>query len=99
MSRWSRTLTTRLVREGDTPSRLSRFVVWACHPRSMENLQDALLLDAVQAWCDVCAGIRILLPAGNDDGLRGYCCTVCDAAVFLCWDEAMLPEERHHRSA
>ena len=93
------TLATRLGQECDTRSRLGGIVGWACHPRGMENLQDVLLLDAVQAWCDECAGLRILLPAGGDDGLRGYCCTVCDAAVFLCWDEAMLPEERNHRSA
>ena len=51
----------------------------------MENLQDALLLDAVQAWCDECQGERILVPAPDEAGVGGYCCTVCDAAVFVMW--------------
>jgi hypothetical protein len=51
----------------------------------MENLQDALLLDAVQAWCDECQGERILVPAPDETGAGGYCCTVCDAAVFVMW--------------
>ena len=49
----------------------------------MENLQDALLLDAVQAWCDECQGERILVPAPDEAGVGGYCCSVCDAAVFV----------------
>lgn len=65
----------------------------------MENLQDVLLLDGVQAWCDECGGVRILLPAANDDGLSGYCCTACDAAVFLALDDAGVPEHQRHRTA
>jgi hypothetical protein len=45
-------------------------------------MSDVLLLEAVQAWCDECGGVRILVPAPDEIGVAGYCCTVCDAAVF-----------------
>jgi hypothetical protein len=64
----------------------------------MDNLQDALLLKGVQAWCDECADERILLPVGDDAG-GGYCCTVCDAALFLAWPEEMMPAAPHRQSA
>ena len=47
----------------------------------MENTSDVLLLRAVQAWCDVCAGEQILVPV-IDDLPGGLCCTVCDTAAF-----------------
>ena len=52
----------------------------------MDNLSDVLLLHAVQAWCDVCLGERILVPV-VDELPGGYCCTVCDTAVFSALDD------------
>ena len=37
------------------------------------------LLYGTLGHCPDCAEERLLLPAEGDDG---YCCTVCDAAVF-----------------
>lgn len=45
-----------------------------------------LLLHAVQAWCDECLGERILVPV-LDELPGGFCCTVCDTAVFSALDE------------
>ncbi|KRF28191.1 hypothetical protein [Phycicoccus sp. Soil802] len=52
----------------------------------MDNLSDVLLLRAVQAWCDVCLGERILVPV-VDELPGGFCCTVCDTAVFSGLDD------------
>jgi hypothetical protein len=52
----------------------------------MDNTSDVLLLHAVQAWCDECAGERILVPVA-DDLPDGFCCTVCDTAVFAAHDD------------
>ena len=50
-----------------------------------DTLSDVLLLHAVQAWCDECLGERILVPVDESPG--GFCCTVCDAAVFSSLDD------------
>ena len=52
----------------------------------MDNLSDVLLLHAVQAWCDECLGERILVPV-LDELPGGFCCTVCDTAVFSALDD------------
>ena len=52
----------------------------------MDNLSDVLLLRAVQAWCDVCLGERILVPV-VDELPGGFCCKVCDTAVFSGLDD------------
>lgn len=50
-----------------------------------DHLSDVLLLHAVQAWCDECLDERILVPV--DDLPGGFCCTVCDTAVFSALDD------------
>jgi hypothetical protein len=52
----------------------------------MDNTSDVLLLHAVQAWSDECQGDRILMPV-IDDLPGGFCCTVCDTAVFSALDD------------
>ena len=52
----------------------------------LDNLTDVLLLHGVQAWCDVCLDERILVPV-VDDLPGGFCCTVCDTAVFSALDD------------
>lgn len=49
----------------------------------METMSDVLLLMAVQAWCEECAAVQLLLPTDDEGGADGLCCTVCDAAVFV----------------
>lgn len=51
----------------------------------MDNTSDVMLLHAVQAWCDECLGERILVPV--DEAPGGFCCTVCDSAVFSALDD------------
>jgi hypothetical protein len=51
-----------------------------------DALSDVLLLHAVQAWCDECRGERILVPV-VDELPGGFCCTVCDTAVFAALDD------------
>lgn len=46
-------------------------------------MSDVRLLEAVQARCDECGGERILVPAPDEHGAGGFCCTVCDSAVFV----------------
>jgi hypothetical protein len=44
---------------------------------------DRLMLSGVKAVCTDCGGERILLPVDHF-GMEGeFCCTSCDAAVFL----------------
>jgi hypothetical protein len=44
---------------------------------------DLLMLSAVLATCGDCAGERLFVPV-DDAGPGGeFCCTACDAAVFL----------------
>jgi hypothetical protein len=48
----------------------------------MENQSDLLMLRGVSATCTQCAGEAIFVPV--EDGFPGeFCCTSCDAAVFL----------------
>jgi hypothetical protein len=50
--------------------------------RGMENQSDLLMLRGVSATCTQCAGEAIFVPV--EDGFPGeFCCTSCDAAVFL----------------
>ncbi|HEX6514891.1 MAG TPA: hypothetical protein VF049_04920 [Nocardioidaceae bacterium] len=46
----------------------------------MENASDILMLDGVVALCADCGVDCIFVPV--DDGYE-FCCTSCDAAVFL----------------
>jgi hypothetical protein len=48
----------------------------------MENQSDLLMLRGVSATCTQCAGEAIFVPV--EGGSPGeFCCTSCDAAVFL----------------
>jgi hypothetical protein len=49
----------------------------------MKKGDDLLMLAAVTATCTDCAGERIFVPAGDGPGSGAFCCTTCDAAVFL----------------
>ena len=51
----------------------------------LDTTSDVLLLHAVQAWCDECLGERLLVPVDELPG--GFCCTVCDSAVFAALDD------------
>lgn len=51
-----------------------------------DSLSDVLLLRGVQAWCHECLDERILVPV-VDELPGGFCCTVCDTAVFSALDD------------
>jgi hypothetical protein len=54
-----------------------------CQPRSMDKRTDELLmLTAVTATCTDCGGRRIFVPVDDTSGGE-FCCTTCDAAIFL----------------
>jgi hypothetical protein len=42
---------------------------------------DVLMLSGVVATCADCGGERVFVPTSAEPG--DYCCTACDAAVFL----------------
>ncbi|MGH3329693.1 MAG: hypothetical protein ACRDPJ_05150 [Nocardioidaceae bacterium] len=51
----------------------------------MENKSDLLMLSGVMAFCDDCGDDRIFVAVedGCDHDACEFCCTTCDAAVFL----------------
>ena len=55
----------------------------------MGNMSDTLMRSGVMAFCADCSNETIFVPV--DDGCE-FCCTGCDAAVFL------LPELNNVRS-
>jgi hypothetical protein len=55
-----------------------------CQPRSMDKRTDELLmLTAVTATCTDCGGQRIFVPVDDTSPGGEFCCTSCDAAIFL----------------
>jgi hypothetical protein len=48
-----------------------------------ENMSNLLMLRGVTATCADCGDERLFVPADADAPLGEYCCTTCDAAVFL----------------
>jgi len=48
----------------------------------MANQSEVLMLSGVTAQCADCGGKRIFLPVDDGSG-DTFCCTSCDAAVFL----------------
>jgi hypothetical protein len=46
----------------------------------MEDKAEMLMLNGVVAFCVDCADERVFVPVEDD---HGFCCTSCDAAVFL----------------
>ncbi len=52
---------------------------------AMENESDLLMLGGTLAWCRDCGDTTLFVPVEDGclvDGCE-FCCTVCDAAVFL----------------
>ncbi|MGZ4429720.1 MAG: hypothetical protein ACXVEV_15515 [Nocardioidaceae bacterium] len=49
----------------------------------MDNLSDLLMRYGVAAACAECGDERIFLPVEPGDDSGAFCCTRCDAAVFL----------------
>jgi hypothetical protein len=47
----------------------------------MSDPSDVLMLHGVLASCADCGEERVFVPTAGD--LSEYCCTACDAAVFL----------------
>lgn len=50
-----------------------------CHREGMES-SEVLMLHGTVARCPDCGDDRVLVPT---DGPDGFCCTSCDAAVFV----------------
>ncbi len=48
-----------------------------------ERTDELLMLTAVTATCTDCGGERMFLPVGDSSADGEFCCTSCDAAVFL----------------
>lgn len=44
---------------------------------------DLLMLAGVSATCTDCGDERLMVPADDAGAGAGFCCTTCDAAVFL----------------
>jgi hypothetical protein len=63
----------------------------ACLPRlsvgraslGVMRTDELLMLTAVTATCTDCGGERIFLPVDDVSSGGEFCCTSCDAAVFL----------------
>ena len=51
----------------------------------MENKSDLLALRGTMAWCPDCRDTTLFVPVDDGCGAVGceFCCTACDAAVFL----------------
>jgi hypothetical protein len=50
----------------------------------METLpEDLLMLQGVTATCADCGDVRMFVPTDDTAGPGKFCCTSCDAAVFL----------------
>ncbi|HET9861666.1 MAG TPA: hypothetical protein VFQ19_17975 [Nocardioidaceae bacterium] len=51
----------------------------------MDNGSDMLMLSGVMAFCADCGDERIFVPVEDGCAFDGceFCCTTCDAAVFL----------------
>jgi hypothetical protein len=50
----------------------------------MDNKAELLMLSGVVALCADCGDERIFVPADGGEATPGeFCCTSCDAAVFL----------------
>ena len=61
----------------------------------MRTKSELLMLTGVAALCGDCGDERVFVPTGEPgDGAGEFCCTTCDAAVFLC--EIVVPAV--HRS-
>jgi hypothetical protein len=50
---------------------------------AMENKADLLMLRGVLADCADCGDEQVFVPVDGSHPTGEYCCTTCDAAVFL----------------
>ena len=50
-----------------------------------EKMSQLLMLSGVAATCADCGDERLFVPVDDDAPVGEYCCTTCDAAVFLVW--------------
>ena len=48
-----------------------------------EKMSNLLMLSGVAATCADCGDERLFVPVDEDAPGGAYCCTACDAAVFL----------------
>jgi hypothetical protein len=48
-----------------------------------ERTDELLMLTAVTATCTDCGGERIFVPVDDRPASGEFCCTCCDAAIFL----------------
>jgi len=48
-----------------------------------EDLSNLLMTSGVAATCADCGDERLFVPVDEDAPAGAYCCTSCDAAVFL----------------
>jgi hypothetical protein len=48
-----------------------------------EDLSNLLMTSGVAATCADCGDERLFVPVDEDATAGAYCCTSCDAAVFL----------------
>jgi hypothetical protein len=48
-----------------------------------KRTDELLMLTAVTATCTDCGGERIFVPVGDLPTSGEFCCTSCDAAIFL----------------
>jgi hypothetical protein len=75
----------------------AEIVGWLCHRGFMSDRpaqpSDLLMLHGVVATCADCGDERVFVPTSTDPG--AFCCTACDAAVFLL---AVVQPAAHARS-
>jgi hypothetical protein len=48
-----------------------------------KRTDELLMLTAVTATCTDCGGRRIFVPVDDSSSAGEFCCTSCDAAIFL----------------
>ncbi len=61
----------------------------------MDKSADLLMLSGVAATCADCGDERIFVPVDDPSTPGEFCCTACDAAVFL----LTLADPAHGRAA
>ena len=67
------------------------------HREGMPHKSELLMTSGVTAVCSDCGDERVFVPTGDlVDGTGEFCCTSCDAGVFLCG--IVLPAMHRHTS-
>jgi len=76
---------------------LPRIVGALWHREVMRHKSELLMTSGVTAVCSDCGDERVFVPTGDPvDGTGEFCCTSCDAGVFLCG--IVLPAVHRHTS-